>query len=109
MPVNTYSPGQVGTLTIQSDAMGEKMTGLLTRQTNSDGSGWDSSPQAWTKTAVGNGIDDEENTLTLTKTVAGSYVNFCSDGSRWFVDGNIVSWNEGNQYEASADFTKETF
>ena len=86
------------------------MKGLLTRMTGIGGdSDFDTNPKSWTASAENPGIDDEENTLTIIKLVAGSYINFYTDGSCWYVDGTVVSGPEGADNETSADFTKETF
>jgi hypothetical protein len=108
VPRNQNGTGQ--TLVVQTHSMAEMMTGLVSRITSTDGSGFDYTPQSWTGNAIGTGAPDhEENTLTIADPLAGSYIDFFCDGNRWFVEGRVSSMNDSDANDASADFTKEIF
>ena len=101
---------QTGQMIIQSSAMNEMMTGLISRFTYTDGSGWDQSPNSFTWNATGPAAaDNEENTLTLSKTLSGTEIEFSSDGNRWYVFGQAVSLDVAGGADSHTPFTKETF
>ena len=104
IPINNLD----GILTIQTDHMDETIRGAVPRiVTNGTGQGMDGTPQAWSRIAVGDGVDYLENTLTMENLIAGSDFELCCDGNHWYFTGYIASWVGGN--EGSVDFTKETF
>lgn len=94
------------TLDIQTDDMNETIRGLISRLANG-GSGFDTDPEPWARYSEGNGVDENENTLRMTKIVAGTCIRFYSDGIRWYTEGQIISAIGAN--EATCDFITETF